>query len=383
MKKPVLQVLIRGYEHRSEDGSDCEEVSLLSSATIGKMPTICTGHQLFHELCAEAAADGDQLPATIGFQVHQYTLNPFAPLLAARLCSGSKCFEFQAAKPKRERKHSSTLGSFFAGVKKLGKRRAAASKTASEPQAKRTRSTACESWNFQDVDAALKCLNSRQSLNQGLSDPNASATGAFHTADLACSSGNEDSTSNLSSSDSSDSEQSMEAKPSSSSSKASPQDKGVWTTKPMKLAEEAVLPPATVLEEKDVSRLASSHEFRQTAANSAASKAKGGKTFCNAFVGLMDAGMQTASKLACCRHCLVKIQKGCPRFGYAYSMTKFHGWLHEGCVFPHLVQEEANMDQAVSFLTEVLRDQSKPPQVLSAAQSVQRALQRSLDQDGL
>lgn len=113
MKKPVLHILLRGYDCRSEDTDSQFDISLLQPSTVGKVPTICTSHQLFHELCTEADGDGHKLPETIRFQVHQYSLNPFAPLLAVRLCPGSKFFEFQAKKPKQQRRSSKEMGTFW------------------------------------------------------------------------------------------------------------------------------------------------------------------------------------------------------------------------------------------------------------------------------
>ena len=75
------------------------------------------------------------------------------------------------------------------------------------------------------------------------------------------------------------------------------------------------------------------------------------KTFCNAFLGVCDVGVQTASRLAKCRHCLQPIPKNGTRIAYAFSITKFHSWVHPQCL-PHLLLAEGgDIPQAIQFLT--------------------------------
>ena len=73
-------------------------------------------------------------------------------------------------------------------------------------------------------------------------------------------------------------------------------------------------------------------------------------TFCNKEVGLVAVGIQTAAKLATCRHCMQKIARHDPRFGYAWSRIKFHSWLHAKCLVAHLKQEGADKLTALEFL---------------------------------
>ena len=87
-----------------------------------------------------------------------------------------------------------------------------------------------------------------------------------------------------------------------------------------------------------------------------ADKATGGQTvkgtFCQAILGICGVSIQKAARLARCRHCLIPISKQSVRFSYSYNMKKFHAYLHTDCVVEHLLQEGANLDQAVSYLTE-------------------------------
>ena len=88
--------------------------------------------------------------------------------------------------------------------------------------------------------------------------------------------------------------------------------------------------------------------------------------------------MQVAARLAGCRHCLCKVPRGAPRFGFAYSLQKFHSYLHEACVIDHLVQEQSNMEQAAAFLATTIQDEKLKAEVRAAAERLQRDLSRHL-----
>lgn len=74
------------------------------------------------------------------------------------------------------------------------------------------------------------------------------------------------------------------------------------------------------------------------------------RSFCNKELGLVELGVQTAPKLAQCRHCLQKIPRHSVRFGWAWSLTKWHSWLHHDCFIPHILQEGGDKTKAATFL---------------------------------
>ena len=190
----------------------------------------------------------------------------------------------------------------------------------SQPEAKRSRTETNETLNFQDIAALLGSNNA---------PAHAASHGSSDAFDLEQSESESDASGGSSETGLTSSTSSSDAEPEVPSSSQASSHKGVCATQPMKVAEEAVQQPWMVEEEQKVSHMVRNREIRLQQA--AASKPQG-KVFCNANLGLVDSGMQIASKLACCRHCLVKIQKGSPRFAFAYSLTKFHAWLHEACV---------------------------------------------------
>lgn len=122
--------------------------------------------------------------------------------------------------------------------------------------------------------------------------------------------------------------------------------------------------------------LASSLPVSPTIPDPTATQAKAVKTFCNFSTGLIEIGTQTSRRLARCRHCLDHIKQGDVRCGYAFSRVKFHSWLHVDCVSQHLVQEEADMQQAINFLKTKLEDGNQHSQsIIDAMKKLSRSLQ--------
>ena len=74
-------------------------------------------------------------------------------------------------------------------------------------------------------------------------------------------------------------------------------------------------------------------------------------TRCNASLGIIGVSTQLASRLATCRHCLLKVRKNEARFAYSWNVSKFESYLHAACVLPHLLQEESSIEQAIEYLT--------------------------------
>ena len=93
-------------------------------------------------------------------------------------------------------------------------------------------------------------------------------------------------------------------------------------------------------------------------------------SFCNRTLGLVEASIQKAAKLATCRHCQGKIGRHMPRFGYSYSVQKFHCYLHPACTLPYLQAEKGNVAQACVFLRAHAQDKQHPPELLEAIEKL-------------
>lgn len=62
-------------------------------------------------------------------------------------------------------------------------------------------------------------------------------------------------------------------------------------------------------------------------------------TCCNKTVGLISVTEQKANRLAQCRHCQSKIQKGMTRLAYSYNTKKFEAYIHPTCFKSYLSQQ--------------------------------------------
>ena len=82
------------------------------------------------------------------------------------------------------------------------------------------------------------------------------------------------------------------------------------------------------------------------------------KTQCNPHLGVRGLSLQTANRLAECRHCFQPISKGNPRVAHAFSLVKFEAYVHFGCFADYLMSEKTGgvqgIDQAVDFLNKWL-----------------------------
>lgn len=96
-------------------------------------------------------------------------------------------------------------------------------------------------------------------------------------------------------------------------------------------------------------------------------------SFCNKNIGLAEVGLQLAAKLATCRHCNVKIPRWTARYSYAYSRSKFAGWIHAGCLTDYLKKSKADLSQARTFFNQEL---GKPhsPEVLDSLRKLEKEL---------
>ena len=348
MKKPLLQVLIRGFE-RPSDGSN-SDIVLLPPGTVGKVPSFCTGHQAFHQICAAEIDAGHELPESIKIAVHQYTLNPFAPLLAVKLSTpGSTFFELRTKNPPPKKVERKLLGIRM----KKRKRTRPAGKGSGKG---RPKGSPTQTDHAKDIDHQLKCMANPQ-LSASV-EQDSDIDMAFSDHDQGS-----ESESSLSGHDGSDSI-----------------DGGSPPTPFGEVAEEPVRPPEKIEEEAELTRLDLEREKRMqdlsgNTGDNPRPTCLPKTSFCNQSLGLVDAGIQVASRCATCRHCLTKIEKQCVRFQYAWSLKKFASWLHTECVLPHLIQEGASFLQASNYVSGVVQDMTKAPEVREAASSLKRKLQ--------
>lgn len=356
MKKPMLQVLIRGFPCPSSDDSQ-SRVLLICPGNPGQVPSICTGHQAFHELCLEELCDGQDIPEKLGFWICDYKLSPFAPLLSADCVCRGRFAEFSQKKTKQTRKS----GSLPFGLKRRKRKKKAA-------PAGVTRASKRAAVGSSKPSLHLTCEQVTRELN--------SAT----TVDLAI----------KLDSDTDDgfcSDNSFTWSASDSSTETEP-ELGNKVPSDCELEMQAEDVPERMMksdeakeEEQKVAQLEAERNKRiQAERNSGNSKQK---TFCNATLGLLSITLQVASRLATCRHCPAKVAKGTPRFAYAYSRFKFNAYLHPDCVVPHLVQEQSSLDDAKTFLANFLKNDSSAAsaaELRHAAQEVERRLLTEMGQ---
>ena len=71
------------------------------------------------------------------------------------------------------------------------------------------------------------------------------------------------------------------------------------------------------------------------------SQSKRGDVHCNKTVGLLSVTIQKANRLAQCRHCESKIQKGMTRLAYSYNTKKFEAYIHPTCFKSYLSKQVA------------------------------------------
>ena len=354
VKKPMVQVLIKGFEQVSEDGS-CRVLMFQpnSNGVLCNMPAFCTGHQAFQEVCLEWLVDGRPLPEKLGVWVCEYDMNPFQPLLSATNVRKGNFLEFSkgSQKPRKPVKPKLPFGFQRRKRKRKPNRPAGSSKKVAGTSGSNRRSLNVT-------------LNEIFAENQGKGDGQGGGRQRDH-----------DDPNNYRLDDDSD----VGSGPLQSSSSSS--DTDIACNEDIhvageKVAEQLMRPQDAKEEERRTKQL---HADREVRIQKAASKTPAdvqppqkSKTFCNANLGIVDVGVQISGRLAGCRHCLAKIAKGSTRFAYAYSRVKFHSWLHKDCVVPHLVQENADLGQAREFLSSFLTRAGIPESVREASKVMER-----------
>ena len=343
MQKPLMQVLIRGHPHEEGVSEPGQQVLLIQPGCVGKMPSICTGHRMFQEVCLELLWHEHE-PEKISFVIHEYHLNPLMPLLAVTITSTSDQHEFLVKHPTRSQQPNVGVRSCFLAMprKRKRKRRSTPKPKGAhhQPQAK-----AKVDWISQQLQpaSASHCPASEVSASDSSSSEIGDAPDAPET----------------------ESEQCEVQEPT----------VAVGTLELPEEAEEVVRPPVAVQEEKAVSELSTERDKRVAVAQT---KEQGpprrASVQCNSTLGLVDCGLQVAARLAKCRHCLASIERQSVRFAYAFSLSKFHAWLHSRCVFQHLLQEGADLEQAKAFVTEASSRTALAVEVRNAAKDLHESL---------
>ena len=339
MKKPQLQALLSAYPDFTLPGaSEARGLSIRLLQRASDDPHLSTSHQAFQKICALKGRSGACVdPEELSLVVYEFKMNPFLPLTSVQTTNASEPRKLITTKAKPASKKAALP---FGLKPQVRKRKARTSNTG---QAKK-----------QKPHAGSAASSTPSNVAELLGGP---VTGSELNA-LGSESGSE--------------HQSV-GQVSSSSSSSSSEDSDSDGS-----AEENQLAPHVEEEKEELRKVSMQHREHVEATGQifcprGEPDARDGarvppeppktttSTFCNAHLGLMDVGFQVAARLATCRHCMTKIERKTVRFGYAWSRSKFHSWLHPGCVLNHLKQEQGDLGQALSFLQGKLQEQDLPP----------------------
>eukprot|EP00438_Fugacium_kawagutii_P029570 Skav206293 [mRNA] locus=scaffold5870:4298:11540:+ [translate_table: standard] len=356
MKKPKQQVLLEGFQTQVLPNAGMIVDIVKHGSTI---PSFCTSHQLFQEV-----AESDLQNGGVPFVKYEYCVNPFVQLYHVKTTNVSEEHMLSAEKKKPQSKQ--TVLPF--GLKNIRKKRKARKPVVKQPDGKSGLAAKAASLIQQlqangTVDVQMQHEESEieeSSGSESNSTSNANDDAAmeepaeepFLTAETAQ---EEFQIQEAFRSH----EQFLDAQASMPSSSSNPSSSSVPQRVPEALASSS-----------------SSLPVSGSIPNLPSKQASATKTFCNSSTGLVEVGTQTSRRLATCRHCLDKIQQGDIRVGYAWSRVKFHSWLHIDCVSEHLVQEQADIQQASNFLKTKLEERTQHSQsVIDAMKKLSRNLQ--------
>lgn len=345
MKKPKLQVLLEAFpSHDLPNG--CMALKLWKDGV--QKASFCTSHQLFQQFALQTPARGqDHKRLRVSFVIHEYRVNPFRSLCEVKttkvsssqlLSSKQRCsnrgqktkLPFGLTMPKRKRKQPATGSGTLAG-NTVQKKSRATSSSATEVDAKNAEQNHQDAFkDFSDVQI--------EHMSHSSSESDSGVAGGSDT-----SSGSE-----------SDGE-----------------------------VEVPIMTPEERKEEEQTQRILRKHE--EESAKNASSSADNASSStasqpshrpgpisvtCRDTLGLVDVAVQLHRKLAMCRHCASNIEIGCVRFAYSWNKSKFPSWLHATCTLAHLLQEEADVRQAVCFLQTKLDENVQSEDVKHAIESL-------------
>lgn len=351
MKKPQMQVLLRGFE-TEDTRHTASRISILDPRS--GCPQMATSQQVFEEILDNQGAEGD-CQNVIPFAILTYHVSPFEPLLCVSVTGSSGDGHVFQSKKVVDKKQPVPVSRLAFGLKQTPKKRNRAKQGGTLP-GKQKKGRHSFTGNGNDLQQQLEDFCKQEQAE--------------------------------SSSDSCICPESCESSTSSSSSDSE-------SCSSLSLAEEPLLTAEAAEEEKEVASVLKSHKTLQclqkgghldsdVAAEqalpsgsskdvaAAANKARAA-TFCNKSIGVVDVGLQVASKLATCKQCSGKVGKGTVRWAYAFSRSKFHSWIHDECIVEHLRKQKANLDQVRSFLKEE-RQKDHPDLIMKAVKKLQQDL---------
>lgn len=303
-----MHVFIEGVCMPESDASSPPRIDLEDPTGDLRHPKICTSQQFFQRLLEESARP---LPLeSVPFRRchYEYKLMAHESVPSVFLLRVEEThFQVTCQNPPRKRE----AGTVPFGLKKPRKKRAKTTKARGRAKAKAKSA---------DVDG---------SVTEGLTAAEAPASQPASARSWSSSSATESSEGGCDKSSSSDSDE----------------------------AERPFVTENAKKEERDTkevidSMIRGSNAEGSTAAGGtvAASKSTAGKTFCHSAVGVVAVGVQTANRLATCRHCLQSISRMGSRVGYAYSRVKFNSWIHTKCFAEYADTERIDLQQAIDFL---------------------------------
>lgn len=359
LKRPLVQVVVRGFRVQGESDSNLGGVLMMQPDQQEWTPEICTFHQAIHKLCVDCAGSGKSCPSSFDLRVYNYKLNPFAPLLKASLIDTKACLKISTSSSRRTAAQPRRLPF---GLKAQRNRPRPKRKTPATTQTQQGRSKVlvvddpCSEQTCKDIESKLR--------SESRTHAAAYVDACGFEADVDCKSDH-----TLSDSEFGDA----------ASENHSDSDTGSEAGKD-ELAEEMFSAPTVKEEQGQTSKILQQREERL--ASAAAKVNPAARTYCNKQLGLVEASIQVSARLAGCRHCLLKVERGSPRFAFAYSLTKFQSYLHKDCVLPHLIQEQSDLCQAIEFLESTIQDSKAAQPVHAAAKAVHADLSRHMKSSG-
>lgn len=381
MKKPQMQVLLRGFLIEGNDQTDHIQVSILDPSS--QAPSMVTSQKLFEDILDVAGSI-----EVIDFAIAEYTVSPFLPLLSVTVTSVSDKQQFQT---KTERKRTLAGARVAFGLKETPRRRKR-NKNSVTQKGQRNQKQGKSGKNATDLDLfAITDGDIAKQLQQIAKEELASSP-SLPSSDSEQSAAESESSVSTDSSSSSDSSSAVEEPL--LTGEAADEEKQVQAilTSHRELALKQLEGNSNSIEHSEVTtilrgQMDKDHEevegVEQAAecAQQASSSSKEPppqppkqSSFCNRGVGIMEAGLQTASKLATCRQCNCKIAKGTGRFSYSFNRSKFAAWVHADCMFSYLRSQKADLSQARRFVDEQLQ-KTHPSIVTDSLQKLQRDLQ--------
>lgn len=358
VKRPRRHVLVQGFPKPASMPGNIMEVSILEPTS--KEAVCITSHKLFLSILSEHGVD----PGSIPFTLHTYRGRSFESLHQVVVTQSSVGNEFIPTRQKPFPKRQTQLPF---GLRLKDRKKRVAKKKSDKPQpgprVKKQKTDSGDLVSAKDLESLA--TGHKLEEEQNLADSGTHMAPSSSSASPVLSTGSCESDSDGSSSEG--------------------------------LAEVVHQEPAAAREARLIKEVERSHsslmrsrgqshgqkapeesepEVVQAAA-SGQQTGRGGATYCNATLGLVDVGTQVHHRLARCRHCDQLIQKGSTRFQFAFSRQKFAAWLHAGCTAPHLRKVGAKIEAELRFLEAQKCKAGVSQDVKAAIEQLERDLKQS------